>query len=528
MKIKKRVMAYSISLMLVIMAMIVAYSFIMLPRLYVSDMNKKIEDELKTINEELLDGKGIRQKTSANMSVYGTILDMDKPFIRLYSSMGNIEIDIKDKNMRDIYMKNISKISKFKDKDDFKKSDFKFEGMDSLGMDFSKKVKDKVSIKVYDDKGVLSYDSDKNYSRDFDNGMFSDDSSGKNYSADYDVVDDDTMMVTSRYKDSDIEYQMKQLFTKKNNKLYITYAQSIIPGIEQILPTIYSSIPMMIGFLALLFVGISALFTKSLSDPINDLSRRTSSVRDISRYKEGTVVIDRPDEIGDLSRDIDRLYTKIKEQYNSLEDENNKKRLMMRGASHQLKTPIAGAMLIVDGMINGVGKLKDNTEYLEKLKERLVSMQMIVERLLRIEENSGVILEKVDIRDIFDGVLSRYDDKNIDVNISGHSTWDVDVDLFEEIVDNLVSNCYHHTEKTSKGEISVKIEEERATIYNRIASIPDSILGNVTEAFVSKSGEKGHGLGLYLARERLKSMGMGITVENIDDGVRVRINRTDK
>ena len=51
----------------------------------------------------------------------------------------------------------------------------------------------------------------------------------------------------------------------------------------------------------------------------------------------------------------------------------------MRATSHQLKTPIAASMLLVDGMISKVGKFGDRDLYLPEVKSQLRDMTSIIE-----------------------------------------------------------------------------------------------------------------------------------------------------
>ena len=54
----------------------------------------------------------------------------------------------------------------------------------------------------------------------------------------------------------------------------------------------------------------------------------------------------------------------------------------MRASSHQLKTPVAAAMLLIDGMIDEVGKYADVKTYLPQVKGKLMEMWDIVNDVL--------------------------------------------------------------------------------------------------------------------------------------------------
>lgn len=57
----------------------------------------------------------------------------------------------------------------------------------------------------------------------------------------------------------------------------------------------------------------------------------------------------------------------------------------MRASSHQLKTPVAAAMLLIDGMIDEMGKYADVKTYLPQVKGKLIEMRDIVNNVLYLK-----------------------------------------------------------------------------------------------------------------------------------------------
>ena len=60
----------------------------------------------------------------------------------------------------------------------------------------------------------------------------------------------------------------------------------------------------------------------------------------------------------------------------------------MRAFSHQLKTPVAAATLLADGMISNVGKFADRDKYLPELKKQLLTVKQMTDEILRINHIS--------------------------------------------------------------------------------------------------------------------------------------------
>ena len=57
----------------------------------------------------------------------------------------------------------------------------------------------------------------------------------------------------------------------------------------------------------------------------------------------------------------------------------------MRASSRQLKTPVAAAMLLIDGMIDEMGKYADVKTYLPQVKGKLIEMRDIVNNVLYLK-----------------------------------------------------------------------------------------------------------------------------------------------
>ena len=77
-----------------------------------------------------------------------------------------------------------------------------------------------------------------------------------------------------------------------------------------------------------------------------------------------------------------KILMSLKKKNNISSDQNKRQEVFLRASSHQLKTPVAASLLLVEGMIDEVGKYKDTKEYLPKVKIQLESMRKIIDELL--------------------------------------------------------------------------------------------------------------------------------------------------
>lgn len=80
------------------------------------------------------------------------------------------------------------------------------------------------------------------------------------------------------------------------------------------------------------------------------------------------------DEVGEVGKQINGVYEHLLKVIHELENRNeqivklqNQKVSFVRGASHELKTPLATLRIILENMQYNVGDYKDHPKYLEKV-----------------------------------------------------------------------------------------------------------------------------------------------------------------
>lgn len=101
--------------------------------------------------------------------------------------------------------------------------------------------------------------------------------------------------------------------------------------------------------------------------------------------------------------------------------------------------------------------------------------------------------------------------------------------MLEKILYNLISNGIAHNER--EGEVKVQIDDDKVTVTNRPAHIDEEIIEHIFEPFVTsapkamKEGEKGHGLGLYVAKYFAESMGFTLKARNLKEEVEFVLER---
>ena len=236
------------------------------------------------------------------------------------------------------------------------------------------------------------------------------------------------------------------------------------------------------------------------------------------------------DEISSLGESLNGLYQKIQDSYRKLEEknqdlyeENKRQEIFLRASSHQLKTPITAALLLVQGMIGEVGKYKETRQYLPQVKQQLLSMQRIVEDLLYLNHCSRNLQpEPIPLLQLLQECLDSYqiqiEQKELDIMVEGSDTEiNTDRELLKKIIDNLLSNAVCFTPEGKK--ITLFYNEYGLTIINYGIMIEKEVLPHIFEPFVTSGAGNSHGLGLYVASYYAKLLHCRLTLQNLSDGV---------
>ncbi len=335
-------------------------------------------------------------------------------------------------------------------------------------------------------------------------------------------------------------------------RFIFTYLPVVTPDMDEIRPVVLGSLPMLGAVILLVVLLFSLVYRRGIVTPVVELVQHAEQMK---RENAGTLQRlsakwpGRQDEVRQLADTLDDFYEQIVESLQKLEEksrklaeENERKEVFLRSFSHQLKTPVAAALLLVDGMIGQVGKYRDTKEYLPRVKSELLSMRKIVEDILYLSRfPEGGKLWRIDaaklLRQKLEGHRAAMDEKELCVELSGEEElmlWADEV-MMGRILDNLLSNAVKYTREGGRIEIALICREGdwEIRVENFGARIPEELLPHIYEPFVSGDTEDGdalrgmrsHGLGLYLASLDAKKMGVELEVSNKDDSVLTRIFR---
>ena len=170
----------------------------------------------------------------------------------------------------------------------------------------------------------------------------------------------------------------------------------------------------------------------------------------------------------------------------------------LRGASHELKTPLTSLKIVLENMQFKVGKYKDRDFYLEKCGEMVDELDAgIRELLLMSKMDSFEKSEWIKISEVVEEALRRNQimiaEKNLQlrIEVGEQKNW-LNRMALSMVLANLIGNAVKYAEES--GRISVQMRDE-------VLEIKNSYRMGVNE-------QSGSGLGLYIVKNLLKRYGL--------------------
>lgn len=347
-------------------------------------------------------------------------------------------------------------------------------------------------------------------------------------------IEDDFFVYEAGVSDDNYSYTTYVAFTRTRDALIITVLPTLTPQMDEITPVVMGSLPMIAAVVFLLILVSSRFFAGKIVNPIIRLASYAESAKLAEHFETEAFEAEGEDEIAALGRTLQELYEKLRDNYllleqknHALKEENVRQEVFLRASSHQLKTPISAALLLVEGMIGEVGKYQNTSQYLPQVKSQLLSMKKIVEDILYLNyhmdhmEKEAIAAEPL-VQELIGAYAVQIENKKLQVSIKGTGTFQADREILKKIMDNLVSNAVWYTPERER--IEIEISQKEFAIINSGVTIDEKLLPGIFDPFVSSVGEKnGKGLGLYVASYYSRLLGAELAIRNIEEGVCARL-----
>ena len=299
-------------------------------------------------------------------------------------------------------------------------------------------------------------------------------------------------------------------------------------------------------FIAIFIICLfaSLLFSRIITSPIKQIANDTKKM---ALLEDVTIPFKREDELGELYKDIYSMHLRLKTTIEDLQNEivlvkkmEENQRYFFSAASHELKTPIASSMSLLEGILDGVIKTEDYTQHIHNLLTIQQNQAALVNELLMIVNMNTpdfvIQKESIHLASLFDMLLEDYNILlakrmlRLEIFIDNNLFVNADKNLLIKIFNNLLLNAIQNTNAHEKIIISSIVEKNliKLQIINTKTTISDEILKNIANPFFSTdavrtSGVGKSGLGLTIVKKALDIQGFNFKIENINNDVGVTI-----
>ena len=245
------------------------------------------------------------------------------------------------------------------------------------------------------------------------------------------------------------------------------------------------------------------------------IQRLLNATRELTKGNyQHQVKVNRNDELGDLSTEINQLAV-------ILDQHENSRRQWVADTSHELKTPLAVLQAQIEAMQDGIRK--PTAEHFASMLAQVSSLKKLTQDLADLAQAEAqqlkfyftevdpwsVILQEVE------HFKPKFEQANLNISVKGQGAdLQLDVDRFKQIMVNLLSNSVRYT--NAGGEVQIhSIEDEKSwsvIVDDSPLGLTDDQLANLGQRFYRVDDSRtrstgGTGLGLALSGKIAQGLG---------------------
>ena len=271
---------------------------------------------------------------------------------------------------------------------------------------------------------------------------------------------------------------------------------------------------------------IAFIYARTIVAPILEIKRVTRRMMDLDA--EVRLRVDSKDEIGDLKEQINSLYQHLLTVIADLHDKNEAilqlekmKVEFLRGASHELKTPLASLKILIENMKENIGRYKDRDHYLGVALGIVDDLSHHVLQILSLSSVQELRDEKeeIDLLQITQSLVQGYallaKERELHVDISlTHQQAYINPSVMKLILSNLISNAIKHS--TTGGLVRIGEREGELFIENSCSPEEQEQLAQSFSGNASRKA-KGSGMGLFVVKSLLEHEKLPYRFERQDD-----------
>ena len=271
---------------------------------------------------------------------------------------------------------------------------------------------------------------------------------------------------------------------------------------------------------------VAYIYARTIVAPILEIKRVTRRMMDLDAQVR--LRVDSKDEIGDLKEQINSLYQHLLTVIADLHDKNEAilqlekmKVEFLRGASHELKTPLASLKILIENMKENIGRYKDRDHYLGVALGIVDDLSHHVLQILSLSSVQELREEKeeVDLLQMTQSLVKDYTflakerELQVDISLTNQQAY-INPSVMKLILSNLISNAIKHS--TPGGLVRIGEREGDLFIENSCSSEEQEKLAQSFSENASRKA-KGSGMGLFVVKSLLEHEKLSYHFEMQDD-----------
>lgn len=291
----------------------------------------------------------------------------------------------------------------------------------------------------------------------------------------------------------------------------------------------FKFLPYSLSISVLFSIVISLMYAKVITNNIKEIKKVTEKMMKLDR--KAKLKVDSTNEIGELKSQINDLYSILLNIIDDLEIKNKEikkfeklKYDFFRGASHELKTPLASLKIILENMKYNIGKYKDKEKYIGNCIDIVNELNKSISQILSISslEHLKNDEKNVVINEILTKVIDKYillaKEKNISINnnLKAEKIY-IGKPALKLLLSNLISNAVKYSDRG--GIINIGIKDNFFYIENSYEKVKDLDINSMFEVNFDLNKENSNGLGLYIVKNILKNYNIEYKVKKNKIGI---------
>lgn len=241
-----------------------------------------------------------------------------------------------------------------------------------------------------------------------------------------------------------------------------------------------------------------------------------------------------PIEFQELGQAFNHMSRNLQDTFQSLDESEQEKRMMIAQLSHDIKTPITSIQATVEGILDGVIKEEERLHYLTTIGRQTERLNKLVEELdvltlnaqpqdIADEEVEDVFLDQLLIESMSEFQLQiEQEERDVYIQVKPESAKVKSYyDKLSRILVNLLNNAFKYSEPGTRIEVLAQLTEEELIISVKdegqgiLPEDLEKIFNRLYRLETSRNMKTGgHGLGLAIARELAHQLGGEITAES--------------